>query len=90
MSGGLEQDIVAKLTVVVEVFVALGEGKDALLELAVPGVDDFALVPVIGEEFGCAGEKVEAAVDFAQKENAAIRADLAAFEVSLNFMSLAV
>jgi hypothetical protein len=34
----------------------LDEGEDALLELALPGVDDFALVPVIGEEFGGTGE----------------------------------
>lgn len=52
LGRSLEQDVVAKLVVVIEVLVALGEGKDALLELALLGVDDFALVPVIGEEFG--------------------------------------
>lgn len=79
----------AKLVVVVEIFVALSEGKDALLELAVLGVDDFALVPVIGEEFGGTGEKIESTVNFTQKENATVGADVAAFEISLNFTSLA-
>ena len=72
MSSRLEQDIVAKLVVVVKIFVSLGEGKDALFELAVLSVNDFALVPVVGEEFSRAGEEVESVVNFTQKQNTTI------------------
>jgi len=72
LRGGLEEDVVAQAIMIIEVFVTLGEGEDALLQLAVLGVDDFVLVPVVFEKSGSPGEKVESFVDFAEEQNAAI------------------
>ena len=61
-----------QVIVIIEVFVPLGEGEDALLQLAVLGVDNLVLVTVVFEKSGSPGEKVESFVDFAEEQNAAI------------------
>lgn len=57
---------------VIEVFVTLGESKDALLELALLSVDDFVGVAVVFEELRCAREKIEFSVNFSQKKQSSI------------------
>lgn len=79
----------AKIVVVVEIFVALSEGKDTLFELALVGVDNFVLIAVVVEEFGGTGKEVKLSVDFSQEKNPSIGADVPAFEIGLNFSSLA-
>lgn len=78
-----------QVIVIIEVLVTLGEGEDALLELAVLGMDDFMLITVVFEEFGGPGEEIESFVDFPQEQDAAIRTDVSALEIGLNFPPLA-
>jgi hypothetical protein len=85
----LEEDVVTQVIVIIEVFVPLGEGEDALLELAVLGVDDFVLITVVFEELGGPGEEIEFFVDFTQEQDTAIRAHVSSFEIGLNFPTLA-
>jgi hypothetical protein len=68
----LEEDVVTQVIVIIEVFVPLGEGEDALLQLAVLGVDNLVLVTVVFEKSGGAGEKIESAINFTQKEGTPI------------------
>jgi hypothetical protein len=74
---------------IIKVFVPLGEGEDALLQLAVLGVDNFVLVTVVFEKSGGAGEKIECFVDFTEKQDATIRAHFSSFKIGLNFPTLA-
>ena len=61
-----------QVIVIIEVFVPLGEGEDALLQLAVLGVDNLVLVTVVFEKSGGAGEKIESAINFTQEEGTSI------------------
>lgn len=61
-----------QVIVIIEVFVPLGEREDALLQLAVLGVDNLVLVTVVFEKSGGAGEKIESAINFTQEEGTSI------------------
>lgn len=89
MCSSLEENVVAKLVMIVEVLVSLRKGEDTLLKLAVLSVDDFALVTIVLKKGGSAGKEVKLPVNFPKKENTPIRADVTAIEISLNFSSLA-
>lgn len=81
---GLEQDIVAQGVVVVEILVALYQREDAQAQHAGGAVDDLERITPVGQQGGGARGEVEAEIDLAQEQQAAVTADLAAMEVGFD------
>jgi len=70
---------------VVEVFVALDEGKNTLADLAVAGVGNKLRITGIGKNFRGTFEKIEPFFDLTNQEEASVGTHLAAMEIRLNF-----
>lgn len=81
IGGELPKRIVAKVLVIVEIFVAGGKGEDALREQSALGMDDELGRAWIGDGSIESVEQSELSIGFAKEQDARIGGDVAAGEV---------
>ena len=84
---GLHQQVVSQRVVVVEIFVAAAQPVDALRQQISQAVRDARRIARIAQHRGRRAAQTDALVDSSQQQQAAVRADVAAFEVGLDHAS---
>lgn len=86
----LPERIVAESLVIVEIFVASGDAKDALCEQGGLGMDDESRVSGIGNDTVEGSDETEVVIGFAKHECTGIGGDVAAGKVGVNFAAAGI